>query len=114
MRSDSTIPAVAKATALAARNRRRSGAASSELVIVRWRHSPLIPTTASKRMKKLLVSDANTSTRTESSVGSVSSATSVAISTDVPAATMAMTLNVRVVRSLSSSARSSAVIGNSL
>ena len=83
MSKDSAIPAVAKATALAARNRRRSGAASNELVIVRWRHSPLIPTTARTRMKKLLVSDANTSNRTDSSVGSVNSATSAATSTDV-------------------------------
>ena len=77
-RSAGTAPARRRRTRASWRpgSARRSGAASSELVIVRWRHSPLIPTIARMRMKKLLVSDANTSTRTDSSVGSVSSATS--------------------------------------
>ena len=47
-------PAAAKASTFAARNRSRSGAARSELVIVRWRHSPVIPTIARIRMKRLL------------------------------------------------------------
>ena len=54
---DITSPAAAKASVLAARKRVRAGAASSELAIVRWRHSPLMPTTASTRMNSALVSD---------------------------------------------------------
>ena len=61
-------------------------------------------------MKKLLVSEANTSTRTDSLVGSVRMATSTAITVDVPMARAAIAAKVRVVRSLSSSARRSAVI----
>jgi len=44
--SDSSSPPAAKASVLATRKRRRLGAASSELVIVRWRHSPVMPTIA--------------------------------------------------------------------
>ena len=60
-------PAAANASVLAARNFSRSGAASSELVIVRWRHSPVMPTIARIVMNRLLVSAVNTSVSTESS-----------------------------------------------
>jgi hypothetical protein len=106
--TDSSAPAAAKASVLAARKRSRSGAARRELVMVRWRHSPPMPITARTTRKRLLVSDVNTSTSTDSSVGSVSSATSPAMTSDVPMAAPASPANVRVVRSLISSARSSA------
>ena len=70
MASESNIPAAANASVLAARKRIRSGAASSELVIVRWRHSPVIPTIARIMMKRLLASVAKTSVRTSACVGS--------------------------------------------
>jgi hypothetical protein len=88
----------------------RSGAASSELVIVRWRHSPVIPTIARITMNSPLVSAVKTSVSTESSVGSDSALTSEVISSDVPSATAVSARNVRVVRSLISSARSSGLI----
>ena len=72
--------------------------------MVRCRHSPLIPTTASKKMKRPLVSEANTSISTDFSVGSVSRLTSTVSSRDVPTAAPARAAKVRVVRSLSSSA----------
>jgi hypothetical protein len=108
--SESTAPAAANASVFAARKRSRFGAARSDDAIVRWRHSPLIPMTARIRMKKLLVSDVKTSVSTDSSVGSVSTLTRTAISSDVPTATPVIARNVRVVRSLSSSACSSAVM----
>ena len=86
MASDRSSPTTANASVLAARNRRRSGAASSELVIVRWRHSPLMPTTARMMMKSPLVSAVNTSVRTLSCVGSVSRLTRPAMSSEVPTA----------------------------
>ena len=58
-------------------------------------------------MNRLLVSEAKTSVRTSSWLGSVSSATSTVISSDVPTAAAVSARNVRVVRSLMSSARSS-------
>ena len=61
-------------------------------------------------MNRLLVSAVNTSMRTESSVGSVSMLTSPTRIIDVPTVTAASATNVRVVRSLSSSARSKAVM----
>ncbi|MBA3262093.1 MAG: hypothetical protein H0T69_06435 [Thermoleophilaceae bacterium] len=63
--SESSSPAAAKASVLAARKRRRSGAASSELVIVRWRHSPVMPTIASTTMNRPLVSAVKTSVSTD-------------------------------------------------
>ena len=69
MASESSTPAAAKASVLAARKRIRSGAASSELVIVRWRHSPVIPTIARIMMKRPLVSFWKTSSSTLSFVG---------------------------------------------
>ena len=71
--SESTSPAAANAIVFAVRKRSRSGAASSELVIVWWRHSPVIPITARIVMKRLLVSEVKTSVSTSSWVGSVSS-----------------------------------------
>ncbi len=71
---DNSPPAAPNASTLAARNFGRSGAARSELVIVRCRHSPVMPTIASIRMKKLDVSISNTSLTTESFVGSLSEA----------------------------------------
>jgi hypothetical protein len=59
-------------------------------------------------MKSPLVSAVKTSVSTESSVGSDSTLTSTAISSDVPIATPVRARNVRVVRSLISSARSRA------
>ncbi len=61
MSSESTSPAAANAIIFAVRKRSRSGAASSELVIVWWRHSPVIPITARIVMKRLLVSEVKTS-----------------------------------------------------
>ena len=69
--SESSTPAAANASSFAARNLTRSGAASSELVIVRWRHSPVIPTIARMRMKRLVGSLRKTSLTTVSSVGSL-------------------------------------------
>ena len=103
-------PAAAKASVFAARKRTRSGAASRELVIVWWRHSPLIPTTAKMRMKKLLVSDANTSTSTDSALGRVSVATSAVSRSEMPTAAPARPMAVRVVRSFRNSACSRAVM----
>ena len=56
MARESSAPAAAKASVFAARKRVRSGAASSEPVIVRWRHSPVIPTIARIMMKRVLAS----------------------------------------------------------
>ena len=61
-------------------------------------------------MKRLLVSVVKTSVSTDSSVGSESRLTSVTSTTEVPTATPASATNVRVVRSLISSARSSGFI----
>ena len=55
--TDSSAPAIANASIFAARNRNRAGAARSELVIVRWRHSPVIPTIARTVMNSALVSE---------------------------------------------------------
>ena len=104
--SESTTPAAAKASVLAARKRRRSGAASSELVIVRWRHSPVIPSTARIRMKSPLASELNTSVSTSSLEGSDRMDTSTVMRSDIEIATPASAANVRVVRSLISSASS--------
>ena len=57
---------------MAASSRTRSGAASTVLVIVRWRHSPAIPITPSSRMKRLRSRPVNSS-RTSSSVKSSAS-----------------------------------------
>ena len=105
--TESTTPAAAKATVFAARKRRRSGAASSELVMVRWRHSPVIPTTARSRMKSPLASELNTSVSTSSLEGSERIDTSTVMRSEIPIATPASAANVRVVRSLISSASSS-------
>ncbi len=78
--------------------------------MVRWRHSPLMPTTARMMMKRLLVSAVNTSVRTLSCVGSVSRLTRPAMSSEVPTASPANAMKVRVVRSFSTSAWSSAVM----
>ena len=67
----------------------RSGAASSELVIVRWRHSPVIPTIARIMMKRVLASFWKTSLSTESSVGSLSEAIRMVITSEIPTATPA-------------------------
>ena len=60
-------------------------------------------------MKRLLVSDVNTSVRTDSCVGSVRRATSTVMSSEIPTAMQASATNVRVVRSLISSACRSAL-----
>jgi len=59
-------------------------------------------------MNRPLVSELNTSTSTDSSVGSVRSATRIVISSETPTAVAVSAMNVRVVRSLISSARSRA------
>ena len=48
--SESTTPATEYDMALAASSRRRSGAASTLPVIVRWRHSPVMPIAPSSTM----------------------------------------------------------------
>ncbi len=62
-------------------------------------------------MNSPLVSAVKTSVSTDSSVGSESDATKPAISSDVPSATPVSAMNVRVVRSLISSACSSGITG---
>jgi hypothetical protein len=62
-------------------------------------------------MNRLLVSAVKTSVRTDSSVGLVSRQMSTTITSEVNAVTDTSATNVRVVRSFSSSACSSAVIG---
>jgi hypothetical protein len=64
----------------------RSGAASSELVIVRCRHSPVIPTIARIMMKRVLASFWKTSVATESLVGSSREATRIVITSEIPIA----------------------------
>ncbi len=47
-RNTSTTPAAAEAMTLADRSRTRSGEARIVLVMVRWRHSPVIPMAPSR------------------------------------------------------------------
>jgi hypothetical protein len=92
---------------LAIRSFKRSGAASTVPVIVRWRHSPLIPMTPSSRMKRLEKSAVKRSRVETGSKSSVRIADRPTTSIDNTTAEATSARNVRVVRSFSSSARSS-------
>ncbi len=90
----------------------RSGAARTVLVIVLWRHSPAIPIAPSSRMKMPVKSPANAA-RTSSSVKSpASSVLSTSSSSEIASPDPISAKNVRVVRSLSSSACRSALMAS--
>ena len=91
---------------MAASRRTRAGAARTELVIVRCRHSPAIPVTPSSRMKRAEKSAVNSSRASCSVKVSVRMVLSPTTSSDSASVAATIVTNVRVVRSLSSSARS--------
>jgi len=90
---------------LAAISRVRTGAASTVPVMVRWRHSPAMPITPRSRMNSPVKSLRNSSRASRSVKPSVSVAARTTTSSDSATAEPVSAKKVRVVRSLSSSAR---------